>query len=875
LAGIPCDKLEQHLNKWLRTGDYPAEHLGNKWQIVSYADSWQFLSPYISESFLKRFGEIAVDVLKELDPRFELPPEERWLASVHKKVTKFSVPLRHGLAKALAMLGSYGDRDCRSTAYDSIQSQVSFWIRQILIEDMSELRWGSLAPELALLAEASPEMFLQAVEMGLAGEKPPVMSLFIEEGPMGGCLFSGLLRGLECISWDLNYTGRVVLILATLAINDPGGKWSNRPYNTLKEIFRGWLPQTKAPLDKRLTILDSLIRYRPELGWKLLFDLLPESGSVSTPICTPHFRDWANEWKKGVTLKEYHQHLEAVSERILQHLSEEPKTRWLVVVKNFSHLPQKYISMAISQLDKDLATLSTEAKAEIYDELRDLVSSHRQYSSAKWALPKSYIDELETVCKKVLPGDFVIRYKYLFDSGLPKIMNPAPYLNHEENSKRIEQERLDALEQIWGKEQIVGIERLAKNIQIPGLLGNSLGNTTFAGQAESIILSWLNSENTSLIQTARAYVGMTFFKRKTPWLISLYAQYGKCWSEKTWVSFCLGLPFNKDLFDFLQKFEEPVKKAFWENVSRYFLHEEDKAYAGWVIEQLLSYGRPLAAVDAAANFLYTTDCKIDGDVLAKALEQAANNPPDSEIVPINHRIYSLQKVLAELQEQRVLDPSRLAKIEWIYMPMFRDNEIKPKTLLNEVLVNPNFFVQLVCMMFKANPPIENEFPNMSSDQVKAQAEHAWHLLKLIDQVPGQTSSSEIDFVQLRDWVLHARQGFEQKNRKKIGDEEIGEILSHAPIGKDNIWPHEAVRDIIERCESLDIEKGIEIGKFNQRGVTTRTLSEGGEQERKIAEEYERQAEKIKFEFPRTAGMLLRLAESYKRQATFEDRDTLV
>ena len=164
---------------------------------------------------------------------------------------------------------------------------------------------------------------------------------------------------------------------------------------------------------------------------------------------------------------------------------------------------------------------------------------------------------------------------------------------------------------------------------------------------------------------------------------------------------------------------------------------------------------------------------------------------------------------------------------------------------------------------------------MSSDQVKEQAEHAWHLLKLIDQVPGQTSSSEIDFVQLRDWVLHARQGFEQKNRKKIGDEEIGEILSHAPIGKDNIWPHEAVRDIIERCESLDIEKGIEIGKFNQRGVTTRTLSEGGEQERKIAEEYERQAEKIKFEFPRTAGMLLRLAESYKRQATFEDRDTLV
>ena len=177
-------------------------------------------------------------------------------------------------------------------------------------------------------------------------------------------------------------------------------------------------------------------------------------------------------------------------------------------------------------------------------------------------------------------------------------------------------------------------------------------------------------------------------------------------------------------------------------------------------------------------------------------------------------------------------------------------------------------------MFKSHPPIENEFPDLPPDRIKEQAINAWHLLKLVDQIPGQTSSSEIDLDHLRDWVSQARQALEQKNRKKIGDEQIGDVLSHSPIGQDNIWPHEAVRNIVEQIGSIDLERGIEIGKFNQRGVTSRTLSEGGEQERKIAQEYERQAEEIKFEYPRTAGMLLRFADSYRHQAMLEDKDTL-
>jgi hypothetical protein len=326
----------------------------------------------------------------------------------------------------------------------------------------------------------------------------------------------------------------------------------------------------------------------------------------------------------------------------------------------------------------------------------------------------------------------------------------------------------------------------------------------------------------------------------------------------------------------LENFKESTKEDYWKNVKRYYLPKDDEVYASWVIERLLAYKRPLAAINAAATFLRTSTKKdqINDEVLAKALEQAAYDPADIKSDDAHHMHFDIETVISEIQGRGKLNPSRLAHIEWIYMQIFRSNEIRPRVLIDEVLTNPEFFCELICIMFKAHPPIQNEFSNLPPTLREQQTRNAAHLLELIDKIPGQCGPTDVVLTELNNWVQQAREACTRKNRKVIGDEQIGEILSHAPIGKDNIWPHEAVRDVIERCASIDLERGIEVGKFNQRGVTTRTLSEGGEQERKIAEEYERQAEKTKFDFPRTAGMLLRLAERYKRQAIFEDRDTI-
>lgn len=58
--------------------------------------------------------------------------------------------------------------------------------------------------------------------------------------------------------------------------------------------------------------------------------------------------------------------------------------------------------------------------------------------------------------------------------------------------------------------------------------------------------------------------------------------------------------------------------------------------------------------------------------------------------------------------------------------------------------------------------------------------------------------------------------------------------------------------------------------FNNRGVTSRGLTDGGAQERSLADSYFAQAEKIKYIHPRTAAILRGIGEDYLAHARRED-----
>ena len=100
-------------------------------------------------------------------------------------------------------------------------------------------------------------------------------------------------------------------------------------------------------------------------------------------------------------------------------------------------------------------------------------------------------------------------------------------------------------------------------------------------------------------------------------------------------------------------------------------------------------------------------------------------------------------------------------------------------------------------------------------------------------------------------------------------------MINAPDGADGLWPCEPVREVLELlCTGAQhIGNGFGSGTINLRGVTTRAIFAGGDQERALADKYREQASMMASKCPHTATLLQRIADSYQRQAQWHDQES--
>ena len=124
---------------------------------------------------------------------------------------------------------------------------------------------------------------------------------------------------------------------------------------------------------------------------------------------------------------------------------------------------------------------------------------------------------------------------------------------------------------------------------------------------------------------------------------------------------------------------------------------------------------------------------------------------------------------------------------------------------------------------------------------------------------------------LCDNGLQVRETLEQLELASIGDKQIGTVLIRSPKGADGLWPHECVREIIEGLGSEDLESGFYFGLINNRGVVTRKIGEGGEQELELGGKYERYATALAASAPRTAAVFRALGRRYRADSVEEDQ----
>lgn len=882
LAGIPYDQLEEKLYELTSFEDAPIRLVGNFWQIISKKDLWSLIACKINRQTIDRIENVVFDVLGEPDPSFDLPPRERLMASIKGAVPEYSNELKSGLADTLALLSALGDHECRNMGEIRLTDRIAYWVTKLLTKDTSARGWYSFGQNLVPLAEAAPQSFLQSLENSMEGSNPSIGQLFIEQEAFYGYSYSNLLRALETISWNLSYLSQVSQDLARLSEICPSENYGNGPLNSLKEIFLGWVNNTCATHENRLKIIDSvLIKYYPEVTWKLLISLLPEDlGGFSTPICKPNYHDWAKTYCKKILKKDYFQYVYCVADKLINLVDQDSKSRWIELTKNVTRLPKKYIDEFVDKLlTIERSELSDEIQLEIADELRHIISRHRKFKDRKWALPKEAIDKLEEAFNFIVPNDLLLKNKYLFDEYIPEFIYPIIGLetDYQKSEEIIENYRKNALLVIYRIKGTDGIRELTIKCNFPDIVGTIIAKSEFKSNIESEVLDWLESEDEGLITASQSFILWCAVVDEN-WINSIFNQFSS--RSKHWiVNFLLGLPFNQKTFEILSISEEEIINDYWKKVKSYYLNNTDLGMINWVVEQLLTNGRPLNALDATCVFYGSNQAvPLDCSLLANTLKEIAftnlRNIDQSirkyeRLSDIQTRDHNIIQAIEYIQEQGQLSREEIAHIEWIYLPLLKYNSvksIKPVYLEREILSNPDFFVYILSLVFK--PQDEKD---LTATSKKNMAKNAWLLLSMISEIPGQKEDS-VNAEKLREWVYKSREELEKLGILEIRDDQIGTILSNSPLGTDGIWPHEAVRDLIEELRNPTVEHALEIGKLNLRGGTTRLPFDGGKQERDLVKKYHDYAEKLALQWPRTSEIIRSLERSYEHDADREDWD---
>lgn len=850
LADTSYSEVGSTLTRWWNESDAPFYLASDKWIITSKEDAWSLLARYLTSDLLERFKQVCVDVLGEPDPRFDLPIGQRPFASIRGAVPSSSDLLKEGLADSLAIMGA---RETTLGTGDLSSHCARGVVRLVLGRANADWRvWASLSGLLPLLAEAAPDEFLSAAEESVDGRGDGLTRLLAEETEsiFGASPHTGLLWALETLAWAPDYLSRASLLLAKLAAKDPGGRSANRPANSLRDIFLPLCPQTAAVLDQRLAVLDMLRKREAETAWRLMESILPKNRGTAWSNHVPRWRDWAPESERQPTPDTLVLSSKAVVLRMVADAGDDGG-RWNDIVLALGELPPGDHDTVVETLEgMDSGGLLPETRSQIWNAIRQMVSKHRSYPSAWWALSQEQVERLSRLLSRFEPEQQAARFGWLF-AHRPSLVegregDPATH------REAVRSAQLEAVEHIHAESGLEGLLGLSEVVALPYLLGETAGRAGLSLESEDEFLAgYLDLGDAPRAQFSLGYGVARAREAGQAWVETMLQ--AREWPASQQAALLICLPAARDTFDLARELGEEAERAYWAVLNPWWVDASDVQEVGG---NLIRHGRPRACLTLLSN---ASDIPVDADLVARGLEGAVQSSetwdPDS---------YDVGRLLDRLADAQI-DESRLASLEWAYVHALRGNR-PPRLLHKELSKNPQFFAEIVGLVFAA----EGEDVVDVSETDEAKAKSGYEILSSWREIPGNVSGG-IDGGILGEWVRSARAALVESKRSGIGDYVIGQTFSGSPVGKDGAWPAEEVRDEIEVAASSDLERGIQIGEFNSRGIQYRDPAGGGRPERLQAERFARDASQIRDQWPRTAAMLDRMATSYRQDARAEDQ----
>ena len=223
--------------------------------------------------------------------------------------------------------------------------------------------------------------------------------------------------------------------------------------------------------------------------------------------------------------------------------------------------------------------------------------------------------------------------------------------------------------------------------------------------------------------------------------------------------------------------------------------------------------------------------------------------------------YHAEQLIGVMQKAYWDNPEkciRVAGIELFFMDLLDWKSMK--CYHHMIKQEPKLFAQLVNGIFKKD---HGRIDEQLKDQICVQ--NMYKIYEKAHFCPTE-NNGEVLTESLEQWIERYKQLLIDQDQKSLFTATLGRLFAFSPEGLDGHEPCEAVRNMIEKYGDDRMYHSYQIEVYNRRGVY---CCSAGKEELKMADEFEKNAQYLEPNYPKTAKIFYGLSKTYESEAKRE------
>lgn len=813
---------------------------------------------YIQPVHLEAFAEIIDWLTEDDDPdaqkKMDFEGLKWWQNS-----QAFSGIIKEGVYQGVTLLSIVQGRFSKSTE----------WVDNLVTAKLKEFdidRYLSNRHNLKWLAESSPSSFLNYIQSDIKAGAPLLNKIFEVKHKQFSIVsseiyYTELLFCLESLAWDLKYLFRVTDILLFLCKYPNDSNYSNRPDNSLAEIYRFRLPQTYASFAERLSILKSLGEKYPEQVYKLSFRLLK---NISQEVfgCTSHFRWRLREYVKIPKYIETipYIHVNELTELMLSLCAFDEQS----ICDLLELSSNKFMNCARNIIFKTINIHIDFIKCNetVTNILRKDINRHLSCMGAGWALSEEELTPYQELLATIEPQDILKKNRHFFDDILICESDINDFdEDYQKNIKASLNKRVSILNSIIKEKGINAVWELASIVGYPDCVADTL--IEINGNEHRIIVYQKYIEGVLNLKFVRHYFSTLYFKEGREKYISYVDELSKINEER--LAVILYVPeLRMEFADRAALISPQVEDEYWRNVNVWGYNKDDIKK---IIVNLSRFDRNADVLRILSN----SDCS----ELVSAKEKIviiSDMLHEGHVTVLIHNAPKVAKILKTIElPTDTNERNLLLQCEFIMYDhlrcYFRKEELHFTKVLNE---DPELMMQLIQMSYLPDEDTDEQLPTDENEKnLRMMYAHLTHNFFFhYHGVPCTKEDGSIDEPALWEYISQLQQLAISYHRIRVMLLVIGHILGNIPE-TDN-YPTDGLCKMVELLNDDTVDTEISCALCNRRGSTVRAYNAGGDIERGHIDTFRKYRDRTILRSPRLTKIFEDKMKEYEIMAEQED-----